>query len=154
MSRPVRLFDPRAAIHFPIMPQADKRLPNETFESYSERLIREAERRGDFRNLPGAGKKLAAIDEPYDENWWIRQKLQDENINVLPPILAARREIEVTLEAIQEVSSEYRVRQILIALNKRVRAALLAPQPGPAVPVFELDVERTIAKWKSQRCEE
>jgi predicted flavoprotein YhiN len=41
-----------------------------------DRQIREARERGEFDNLPGTGKPLPDLDKPYDENWWVRQKLR------------------------------------------------------------------------------
>lgn len=35
---------------------------------------------GEFDNLPGFGKPAAICDEPYDPYWWIRRKLQQEQI--------------------------------------------------------------------------
>ena len=34
-----------------------------------ERAIREAEARGEFANLPGAGKPLPGLDRPAGEDW-------------------------------------------------------------------------------------
>jgi len=41
----------------------------------AERRISEAMERGEFDNLPGAGRPLADLDEPYDEWWWVRKWL-------------------------------------------------------------------------------
>ncbi|MEV4218944.1 DUF1992 domain-containing protein [Nonomuraea sp. NPDC049725] len=42
------------------------------FESWVDRQIREAQERGEFDDLPGAGKPLPGADKPYDEHWWIK----------------------------------------------------------------------------------
>ena len=38
-----------------------------------EQAIRDAIARGEFENLPGAGKPLPDADKPYDPDWWARR---------------------------------------------------------------------------------
>lgn len=49
-------------------------------QQIAEDKIRSAIEAGEFDHLPGFGKPLAILDEPYDENWWVRRKLQAEAI--------------------------------------------------------------------------
>lgn len=49
-------------------------------ERVAENRIREAQRRGQFDNLPGAGRRLPDIDEPYDPTWWIRAWMRRERL--------------------------------------------------------------------------
>lgn len=58
--------------------------PPSTFESWIEREIREAQERGVFDDLPGAGKPLPGLDEPHDPLWWVKRKIRDENLSLLP----------------------------------------------------------------------
>jgi hypothetical protein len=46
----------------------------------AENRIREAIERGDFECLEGAGRPLRDVDDHYDPNWWIRRKLQHEQL--------------------------------------------------------------------------
>jgi len=46
-----------------------------------EKLIQQAEARGDFRDLPGLGKPIPDLDEPYDEHWWVRKWMEREGLN-------------------------------------------------------------------------
>jgi hypothetical protein len=80
----------------------ERKPPGEAWESFTERRIREAQAEGAFENLPGFGRPIPGIDEPLDENWWIREKLRREQINAVPPIIAARLEVEKTLVAIRQ----------------------------------------------------
>ena len=41
------------------------------YESWVDRQIREAEERGAFKDLPGAGKPLKNLDT-HDPDWWSR----------------------------------------------------------------------------------
>jgi hypothetical protein len=121
------------------------------FESFAERKIREAQAEGQFDALPGFGKPIPDLDEPDDENWWIKNKLRREGFVVLPPILEARRDIERTLEAIQRMRSEHQVRLALQALNERIRAAHFSPAGGPADGVRPVDVEVVVVTWRTSK---
>jgi hypothetical protein len=46
----------------------------------AENKIRAAIEAGEFDNLPGYGKLSTICDEPYDPHWWIRRKLQREQL--------------------------------------------------------------------------
>jgi len=46
----------------------------------AENKIRAAIDAGEFDDLPGLGKPAAICDEPYDPYWWIRRKLQREEL--------------------------------------------------------------------------
>jgi hypothetical protein len=46
----------------------------------ADNKIRAAIQAGEFDNLPGFGQPSAIIDEPYDPHWWIRRKLQREQL--------------------------------------------------------------------------
>ncbi len=54
--------------------------------------IRRAMERGEFDNLPGAGKPLRLPDR-HDPDWWVKSLIEREQITgVLPPALALRKE--------------------------------------------------------------
>ena len=58
-------------------PPPERRKPEKMrWETWVERQIRESMARGEFDNLPGAGKPIADLDRPYDELWWLRRKLR------------------------------------------------------------------------------
>ena len=66
-------------------------------ETLVERQIRLAQERGEFDDLPGAGKPLPGLDGPDDENWWVKGYLRREGLStepLLPTPLQLRREIE------------------------------------------------------------
>ena len=47
----------------------------------AENKIRAAIQAGEFDNLPGFGKPIESIDDPYDPYWWVRQKLKREELS-------------------------------------------------------------------------
>lgn len=128
-----------------------RKKPGETWESFADRRIREAEAAGQFENLPGFGQPIPEIDQPWNENSWIQRKLKEEGIQALPPVLEARLEIEKTLEQLPTIKSESEVRRQLIRLNERIREAHYSHIAGPADGVRPVDIEATVTRWKQQR---
>ncbi len=51
-------------------------------ESMVERRIREAMERGEFENLPGAGKPIPDLDQPEDELAWVKRWMKREGIDL------------------------------------------------------------------------
>lgn len=125
-----------------------KRKPDDiSWESWVDRLIREARERGEFDRLPGRGRPLSGIDGRHDELWWLKEKLRRENVSVVPPTLEIRRDIEEARERIAGARSEDEVRQILAAINARIRHLNAHATAGPPSNVVPLNVDREIARW-------
>ncbi|MFD9369505.1 DUF1992 domain-containing protein [Streptomyces sp. NPDC060020] len=129
----------------------ERKPPGVSFESFVDRQIRQAAERGEFENLPGYGKPLASLDAPYDELWWIKGKLHREGFAVLPPALALRKEAEDARETALAARSERQVRDVLTAVNEKIRAALRRPPPGPPLGLTEFDVEAVVRTWREGR---
>jgi hypothetical protein len=124
---------------------------DQSWESWVDRQIREARERGEFDNLPGAGKPLPDMDRPYDELWWVRRKLKEENLSFLPPALEVRKKLDEAREQIGSVRSEREVRQIVADINERIREVNRSAAQGPAPPVMPLDEERIVSEWRERR---
>lgn len=127
-----------------------ERHPGETWESFTERRIRQAQTAGEFEKLRGFGQPIPHIDEVWDENSWVKQKLRDEQINALPPILEARLDRERTLERVQQLGSEVEVRRQLLALNERIAQAHFSSLAGPSGGVLPVDVEGELQCWRDR----
>jgi hypothetical protein len=122
------------------------------YETRIDRQIREAQERGDFDNLPGSGKPLKSTTDVYDEEWWIKDLAQRENLSAaLPPALALRREIQDLPETLAKTSSEKAVRDHLTDLNERIVAARRSVIEGPPITVKTVDVEPTVVVWRAAR---
>jgi DnaJ homologue, subfamily C, member 28, conserved domain len=121
------------------------------WETSVERQIREGIERGEFDKLPGAGRPLKGLDDPRDDEWWVKQKLRRENVSYLPPALAVRRELEIALERIAEATAEGTVRQIVTEINARIVHVSSRTIHGPPSTVSPLDVEVVVHRWKVAR---
>ncbi|HZN73195.1 MAG TPA: DUF1992 domain-containing protein [Micromonosporaceae bacterium] len=121
-------------------------------ETWIDRQIREAEERGEFDNLPGAGKPLPDRGELYDENWWLKQWVRRENLTgIAPTSLRIRKEAEDLMERLAKETSEPSVRRIVTDLNERIVRAQRGLVDGPPVYIRTFDVEATVDAWRSGR---
>ena len=122
------------------------------WDALSERRIQEAQAEGAFDNLPGFGQPIPGIDEPLEENWWIKEKLRREKISVLPPVLEVRLEAEKLRESLETIRDEYELRRRVAALNQRIRNAHYSPAPAMLkLTVEALDVDALVVEWRSRR---
>jgi hypothetical protein len=124
-----------------------------SFESWVDKQIRKATERGDFDNLPGAGKPLPGRGRPYEEHWWLRNYLRKEGLSaesLLPTSLRLRKEQDQIAEAVRELPSEQAVRELVNELNQRILEYLRAPS-GPQVQVNLVDTDVVIKQWRAHR---
>ncbi|MET7984167.1 DUF1992 domain-containing protein [Streptomyces sp. NPDC005281] len=130
----------------------ERKPPGVSFESWVDRQIREAESRGEFTELPGAGKPLPEVtDTPYDELWWIKRKMAREGLSVLPPTLALRKEAEDVIAAVPAARSERAVRRMIEDVNTKIREIMFKPPPGPPLGLKPYDVEKIVQEWRTAR---
>jgi hypothetical protein len=129
----------------------ERKPPGLSFESWVDRQIREAEERGAFDDLPGAGKPLRDANAPYDETWWLKRKMQEEGLSHLPPTLALRKEAQDALSGALRAESESEVRRIVTDVNEKIRAAIRRPLSGPPLNLTPYDVEGVVGEWRQQR---
>lgn len=123
-----------------------------TFKRSIEQQIRQAIESGELDSSPGHGKPLTGLDGPHDEMWWIKQKLRDEGLSVLPPALELRKEVEATLSTIAGMISETGVRRLLGDLNEKIRAMNRRPPSwGPPLNMMPLDIDEKVAEWRLTR---
>jgi len=112
------------------------------FESWVEQQIREAQEKGVFDNLPGAGKPLPDLDDPPDPMWWVKRKLRDENLSLLPGALQIRVDLERALEA----HTEAELREALLDLNQRIARLNSRVTEGPPTTLAPIDVEEIVRR--------
>jgi hypothetical protein len=123
-------------------------------ETWVDKQIREAQKRGDFDNLPGAGKPLAGLDRPFSATRWAVNWVEREGGDLsamLPPLLSLRRERAAILASLATVTSEPVLRATVEDFNHRLLDQYRRPIEGPMVAVGMLDVEETLAAWQALR---
>jgi hypothetical protein len=129
----------------------ERKPPGVGFGTWVERQLREAAGRGEFDDLPGAGKPIPDLDKPHDELWWVKQKLRRENFSYLPPTIALRKQAEEALEAASRAGSEGEVRRIVADINAKIIEGNRKAASGPPLNLAPFDVERVVRDWRDRR---
>lgn len=131
---------------------ASNRPPGATWETYVDALFRQARENGEFDNLPGFGKPIPGLDDPYyDENWWLKQYLAREELSISPDSLRFKAEVVEEFDELWDISAEDEVRQRLMLLNARIYKFNKMPSDGPPVNVGMMDVEKVLESWRQRR---
>jgi hypothetical protein len=131
----------------------ERKPPEMSFPSWIDQQIAEAERRGAFDNLPGAGKPIPDRGEADYLQLWLRDYLAREGVSaeeLLPTPLKLRKEIERLAGTVQEVRSEQEVRETVRDLNRRIMEWRLSPV-GPPIFVPLVDEEKAVGGWRDRQ---
>ena len=136
----------------------ERKPPQTGFASWIDQQVADAERRGVFDGLPGAGKPLnlrpGAPDGDYGQAW-LRDYASREGVpaeEMLPTPLRLRREIERLAETAGEFRSEQEVREAAADLNRRIVEWRRLPV-GPPVHVRLVNADDLVARWHGARSE-
>jgi len=119
--------------------------------SWIDQQVAAAERRGEFENLPGKGKPIEGLDQPYDHDWWLRQKMKAENLEYLPPALELRRDIHVAVEKLWTLKRADAVRAQVRVINGRIAKANREVTSGPASTLAPLNEAAVLETWRQRR---
>lgn len=129
----------------------ERKPTGQPFESWVDRQIREAQERGAFEDLPGKGKPIPGAGQPYDEMWWVKDKLRREDVSYLPPTLAVRKAVEKAMADALAAPNEAQVRRIIAEVNRKIAAALARPPDGLPLNLKPLNADDVVAQWRSAR---
>ncbi|MEJ3405215.1 DUF1992 domain-containing protein [Rathayibacter sp. YIM 133350] len=120
--------------------------------AYVETAIQQAIRRGEFDNLPGAGKPLQGLTGQHDPDWWIRRKIEREQLTGLgPPALTLRVESTQLADRLDRLHREDEVREAVKDFNARVIDARRQLLGGPPVVTPTRSVDDEVAAWRERR---
>lgn len=117
-----------------------------------EGALEEAMARGDFDDLPGAGKPLK-LPDGHDPNWWIKQRIEDGDVErdaMLPIVMLLRREHERIDDTLIELQTESQVREHLEDFNDRVLSDRNA-NPLERMLAPTVDIEARVERWREMR---
>jgi hypothetical protein len=119
---------------------------------YVDMAIKQAMERGEFDDLPGAGKPIKNLGTQHDPDWWIKQLIEREKITgVLPPALQLRKD-DAELDAmLDRHTAESEVRREVEEFNARVMKARYTPVEGPPLITMPRDVEAEVDAWRDRR---
>ncbi len=121
-------------------------------ERHARARIEEAERRGVFEGNPYHGKPLPGNDGRHDPDWWIKAKIEREDIRgIAPPALALRTEDAELDDHLDDLTTEDDVRAVLVDFNARVKEARRQLLGGPPVVTPMRDVDAEVGRWRERR---
>lgn len=122
--------------------------------SWVDQQIRIAMERGDFDDLAGYGKPIEDLGVEHDPDWWIKKLVERENIAILPPALALRKEDAELDGRLDRINVESEVRREVEEFNAGVRKAIYTPPTGPSGPPVitrQRDVDDEVVAWRERR---
>jgi hypothetical protein len=137
-----------------VEPEAEQREATDAERALAtEVAIQQAMRRGDFANLPGAGKPLPGIgDGRHDPDWWIRRKIEREQLRGLGPAAYLLRTEDAELpERLDALNRPDEVRAAVEDFNARILEARRQLLGGPPVITQPRDVDAELAAWDERR---
>lgn len=113
--------------------------------------VQQSIQRGEFDNLPGAGKPIKNLDRDHDPDWWVRQLVEREQIVVLPRSVQLRKD-DAELDGLLDTqTTEDGARRIVEEFNERVIAARYGAPEGPPLITMPRDVDATLDAWRERR---
>ena len=134
----------------------ERKPPELSFTSWIDQQISEAERRGVFDNLPGAGKPIPRRDEADHAQAWLRDKLRREGVpaeELLPTPLKLRRKAERLAADLPGLRSEQEVRDTVAELNRQI-IDWRRNSAGPPIFVPLVKEEEMVSRWRDGRSAE
>jgi hypothetical protein len=115
--------------------------------------VQRAMERGEFDDLPGAGKPLQ-LPDTHDPDWWVKKLIEREDITgVAPPAIGLRREDAELGDVLDREATEEGVRRVLDDFNRRVVEARRQLTGGPPVVTPTRDPDAEVEAWRERRAE-
>jgi hypothetical protein len=132
----------------------ERKPPQQSFPTWIDQQIADAERRGVFDNLPGTGKPIERRSESDFTQAWLRDKLRREGVSteeLLPTPLRLRRETERLRDGLATLRSEPEVRDAVAELNARILDWRRNSTDGPPIPVPLVREDEALTAWREAR---
>jgi hypothetical protein len=128
---------------------AAERIRNQTH--WVDLQVRRAMERGEFDDLPGAGKPLD-LPEKHDPDWWVKKLIEREQITGIAPAAISLRLEDAELDAVLDrEATEDGVRRVVEDFNRRVVEARRQLTGGPPVITPTRDPVGEVEAWRQRR---
>ena len=96
----------------------------------------------------GAGKPLPNLGHEHDLLWRVKQRLQREQISILPSSLELLGKVEKELAAVEKLHDEVTVRRRVAALNVEIARVNTTVVEGSPTRLSRLNVDKVVERWR------
>jgi len=128
---------------------AGERIRNQTH--WVDLQVRRAMERGEFDDLPGAGKPLN-LPEKHDPDWWVKKLIEREQITGIAPAAISLRLEDAELDSVLDrEATEDGVRRVVEDFNRRIVEARRQLTGGPPVITPTRDADNEVEAWRQRR---
>ena len=116
------------------------------YQRIVEERIREAQKKGEFDNLPGRGKPLSLEDESHiPEDLRIAYKIL-KNADCLPPEILEKKEIHQMEELLASIPDEKERYKLIKKINYRIMKLNMMGKKSPLLEENQIYCKRVIDK--------
>ena len=119
------------------------------WESWIDQQVQTATRKGAFHDLLGEGKPLD-LQRGYDADWWIKEKMAKENLDLTPLTLRVRQKTEKWLKIYLLIYSEDELKRQARKLNQKITEANKTDL-GPLLPQQQMNIDDLVANWRQNQ---
>jgi|GEM_PF-370439 len=102
-----------ASVEFPF-PLVKRKTMNHPLSSLIDQIVQNAEKRGDFDNLPGAGKPLTGLDDPQNA---VLNRIMSE-ADAKSPVVILRQQILASQERLKSLTDETARKDEMLVLSE------------------------------------
>ena len=93
---------------------------------------------------PARGEPLPGVDGQYSEDWWLKDKIRREKLDVTPATLISRRRVEDWMETYLTLPSIAQLRTQADHLNEAIEKANQTDL-GPLLPQPLIDIDARVS---------
>lgn len=131
--------------------EEQRKPPGLGWDSWIDRLIRQAQERGEFEHNSLHGKPIPSLGKRRPDDWFAQELMVRENIDRLPKTIQVRKNLDRALEAIGTAQDEDEVRDIVADINAQILDVNRKAASGPPSNMMPLDLDRVLATWQTGR---
>ncbi len=125
--------------------------PGLDWETWIDRLIRQAQERGEFADNSLHGKPIPSLGQRRPDDWFAQGLMAREGLDQLPKTIRVRKNLDRALEDIAAATNEDEVRRIVADINEQILDVNRKAASGPPSNMMPLNLERVLATWLAGR---
>ena len=117
-----------------------------SFQKIIEKRIQEAQKRGDFDNLPGKGEPLSIEDDSHiPEDLRVAYKIL-KNANCVPPEIQLKKDIRKMEDMLENMSDEKETYRLIKRINFKIMQLNTMRKASPLLEDTEVYYKKVLEK--------